>query len=75
VRSLASESAAAIPALALAAYARPEDRIKALRAGFQVHLAKPVELIAIVPSLGRRVQGGAPGAALAFGSGFAAEKL
>jgi len=31
------------PALALTAYARSEDRIAALKAGFQMHLAKPIE--------------------------------
>jgi CheY-like chemotaxis protein len=47
----------AIPALALSAYARTEDRLRALRAGFQVHLAKPVKpsrLVAIVASLAAR---------------------
>ncbi len=46
-----------LPALALTAYARPEDRAKALLAGFQVHVAKPVEpaeLIAMVASLAKR---------------------
>ena len=32
-----------IPAVALTAYARSEDRTKALRSGFQIHLAKPVD--------------------------------
>ena len=32
-----------IPALALTAYARSEDRVKAIRAGFQMHVSKPVE--------------------------------
>ena len=31
------------PALALTAYARTEDRVRALSAGFQMHLAKPTE--------------------------------
>ena len=42
-----------IPAIALTAYARTEDRMRALRAGFQAHMAKPVEpaeLIATVAS-------------------------
>jgi PAS domain S-box-containing protein len=42
-----------IPAIALTAYARAEDRMRALRAGFQAHMAKPVEaaeLIATVAS-------------------------
>ena len=44
----------ALPAVALTAYARSEDRTKAIRAGFQNHLSKPVEpaeLLAIVGSL------------------------
>ena len=45
-----------IPAAALTAYARSEDRAKALRAGFGMHLAKPVdpaELVAAVAALMR----------------------
>jgi CheY-like chemotaxis protein len=33
-----------IPAIALTAYARSEDRTRAFRSGYQAHLAKPVEL-------------------------------
>ncbi len=46
-----------IPAGALTAYARSEDRVRALKSGFQMHLAKPIdptELIAAVLSLARR---------------------
>lgn len=46
-----------IPAAALTAYARSEDRAKALRLGFEMHLSKPIdpsELIAAVASLARR---------------------
>lgn len=47
-----------LPAVALTAYARPEDRLAALEAGFQAHITKPVdpaELIATLASLvGRR---------------------
>ncbi|MBO0861075.1 MAG: response regulator [Chloracidobacterium sp.] len=32
-----------IPAVALTAYGRSEDRLRTLRAGFQMHVAKPVE--------------------------------
>jgi CheY-like chemotaxis protein len=32
-----------LPAIALSAYAREEDRKKAVAAGYQMHLAKPVE--------------------------------
>jgi signal transduction histidine kinase/ActR/RegA family two-component response regulator len=47
-----------IPAIALTAYARVIDRVKAIEAGYQMHLAKPVEpaeLIAMVASLIGRV--------------------
>ncbi len=50
-------SANEIPAAALTAFARTEDRRRALRAGFQIHLAKPVdpdELIAVVARLSGR---------------------
>ena len=43
-----------VPAAALTAYARSEDRVNALRSGFQLHLAKPIdpgELMAAVASL------------------------
>ena len=46
-----------VPAAALTAYARSEDRVKALRAGFQIHLSKPIdptELLAAVASLSKR---------------------
>jgi CheY-like chemotaxis protein len=37
------EQGSTIPAIALTAYARPEDRTRALQAGYQTHLAKPVD--------------------------------
>ena len=46
-----------VPAAALTAFARSEDRTKALRSGFEMHLAKPVdpaELVASVATLARR---------------------
>ena len=46
-----------IPAAALTAFARSEDRTRALRSGFEMHLAKPVdpgELVASVATLVRR---------------------
>jgi len=55
IRALSGE-ASKVPAIALTAYARAEDRAKALQAGYQLHLAKPVEpvkLIAMVASLAR----------------------
>ena len=49
-------NAARTPAVALTAFARPEDRQRALDAGYQVHVPKPVEpaeLVAIVGNLAR----------------------
>lgn len=46
-----------VPAAALTAFARSEDRAKALRSGFQIHLAKPIdpaELMAAIAALARR---------------------
>lgn len=37
-----------IPAIALTAYASPDDRVRALEAGFQMHVPKPVEPIELV---------------------------
>jgi signal transduction histidine kinase/ActR/RegA family two-component response regulator len=61
IRSLTQPSGV-IPAIALTAYARIEDRVKAIHAGFQLHLSKPVEpveLVAMVRSLARRPSLGA----------------
>ncbi|TVP61677.1 MAG: response regulator [Nodularia sp. (in: Bacteria)] len=49
-----------VPAVALTAYADPEDRIRALEAGFQIHVPKPVdpeELVIIVANLVNLVNG------------------
>ena len=57
VRALSAERGGKVPAIALTAYARTEDRVRALMAGFQVHLPKPiepVELVACVASLAGR---------------------
>ncbi|HEX5873404.1 MAG TPA: ATP-binding protein, partial [Pyrinomonadaceae bacterium] len=57
VRALPKERGGHTPALALTAYARTEDRVRALSEGYQVHLAKPVdrfELAEVVASLGQR---------------------
>lgn len=42
VRSLPQEAGGTVPAIALTAYGRREDRDKALEAGYQLHVAKPV---------------------------------
>ncbi len=57
VRSLPPEEGGRIPAVALTAYARMEDRTRALLAGFQMHLPKPVdpaELVVVLASLVQR---------------------
>lgn len=61
VRSLDGERGGQIPALALTAYARVEDRAAALAAGYQQHAAKPIEpleLAAAVASLAGRTAAG-----------------
>ena len=57
VRNLPAGVGGRLPAVALTAYARTEDRLRALRAGYQMHVPKPVEsaeLIAVVSSLAAR---------------------
>jgi CheY-like chemotaxis protein len=56
LRARTSASGRDIPAAALTAYARVEDRRRALVSGFQMHLPKPIEpaeLLAVVGSLAR----------------------
>ncbi|MBF6567341.1 MAG: response regulator [Candidatus Binataceae bacterium] len=67
LRALPWARGGAIPALALTAYGRVEDKVQILSAGFQMHVTKPVdpiELVAIVASLAGRTtlphQGDAP---------------
>jgi len=57
IRALPDERGGQIPAAALTAYARAEDRMRVLRSGFQFHLPKPVdsaELVTVVASLAGR---------------------
>jgi signal transduction histidine kinase/ActR/RegA family two-component response regulator len=57
VRALTSGEGGATPAIALTAFARSEDRRRAMLAGFDMHMAKPVEpgeLVAVVARLARR---------------------
>ncbi len=51
VRKLRSKRAKQVPAIALTAYATDEDRSAALAAGFQLHLAKPVEPKSLLTSI------------------------
>jgi signal transduction histidine kinase/ActR/RegA family two-component response regulator len=54
IRAREPERGGKIPAVAVTAYARAEDRVRVLASGFQMHIAKPIdpdELIAVVSSL------------------------
>jgi PAS domain S-box-containing protein len=51
IRSLGAANGGNIPAVALTAYARVDDRIKAISAGFQMHIAKPVEPTELVTAV------------------------
>jgi len=56
LRSREAERGGSIPALALTAYARAEDKARALAAGFQVHLAKPLEPAEFVAAIANLVK-------------------
>jgi CheY-like chemotaxis protein len=61
VRELPSERGGAIPAIAVTAYARIEDRERALASGFQAFVTKPVEpkkLVEAVASVVERLRSG-----------------
>ena len=54
---------ASVPAIAVTAYARTEDRVRAIETGFNVHLAKPlepVELVTMVKALAPTTDPGRP---------------
>ena len=68
VRGMSSGTGGAVPAVALTAFARPEDRLRALHAGYQMHVAKPVEpaeLVTVVASLAGRLRPADPSGAAA----------
>src|SRR5262245_11283529 len=59
IRAASNPDVSDVPAVALTAFARSEDRTRALRAGFEMHLAKPVdpgELVQSVATLARRAR-------------------
>jgi PAS domain S-box-containing protein len=56
LRRMAPTGRPALPAIALTAFARPEDRTKALAAGFDEHLGKPLDPHALVVAIGKLVQ-------------------
>jgi CheY-like chemotaxis protein len=58
VRGLAPEKGGSIPAVALTALARTQDRLKILSAGYQMHVPKPIEqleLVTVIASLTKRL--------------------
>jgi CheY-like chemotaxis protein len=57
IRKSQDDAVRDIPAAALTAFARSEDRVRAMQSGFEVHLSKPIdpgELMAAAASLARR---------------------
>ena len=60
VRRLPEAQGGKVPAVALTAFAREEDRQRALNAGFQVHLAKPIESSVLIQTLTQLIQVGRP---------------
>jgi PAS domain S-box-containing protein len=60
IRQQDASAGGTIPAIALTAYARSDDRTRALRAGYQAHVVKPVEaaeLLATIESFAEFVRG------------------
>jgi CheY-like chemotaxis protein len=53
VRKLPTQTGSNMPALALTAYARTEDEQRALEAGFQMHLAKPVDPVVLAAAVAK----------------------
>ncbi len=61
LRALGPADGGATPAIALTAYARMEDRTRAMMAGFNMHVAKPIEpteLLITIANLAGRLSGG-----------------
>jgi PAS domain S-box-containing protein len=56
IRALEAEQGGRIPALALTAYARGEERLRAISAGFQMHMAKPVEPVELISVVAKLVE-------------------
>jgi CheY-like chemotaxis protein len=58
VRELGEPRGGNVTAISLTAFARPEDRTRALRAGFAVHHSKPFDPADVVASVARLARGG-----------------
>ncbi|HEY2733333.1 MAG TPA: response regulator, partial [Polyangiales bacterium] len=57
IRALPNQRAKRVPALAVTAYARLEDKRRALAEGFQLHFAKPIEPAAFASAVARLSRG------------------
>jgi len=60
IRTLPSERVRRLPAIAVTAYANPEDRVRALVAGYQSHIPKPVDANVLAMAIARLVAGSQP---------------
>ncbi|HKZ02297.1 MAG TPA: ATP-binding protein [Pyrinomonadaceae bacterium] len=58
VRAAESNGAVQTPAVALTGYARSEDRARALAAGYQLHIAKPIDPIELANAIIKLTKGG-----------------
>jgi signal transduction histidine kinase/ActR/RegA family two-component response regulator len=56
IRSLPADRLRRVPAIAVTAYANPEDRVRALVAGFQNHIPKPVDANALAAAIAQLVR-------------------
>ncbi len=55
IRALESPKARSVPAIAVTAYANPEDRVRALVAGYQNHIPKPVDANALAAAIAQLI--------------------
>jgi CheY-like chemotaxis protein len=58
VRRLGAARGLHIPAIALTAYAAADDRRRTLEAGYEAHVAKPVEVSVVAPLIASLLPGG-----------------
>lgn len=58
VRARASQRQGRVPAIAMTAFARPEDETRSLESGFDLHLSKPVEPGQVLAAIGELLAGG-----------------
>jgi CheY-like chemotaxis protein/two-component sensor histidine kinase len=57
IRNMPSERTRKLPAIAVTAYANPEDRVRALVAGYQSHVPKPVDANVLAAAIAKLVGG------------------